>query len=934
MSGVATVYYEIDGSSGDVTNINNAITQFNSDFPGVIQWVDNTSLGSPSPNYVLINLSTSDTSGVCEANVGYDAMPAQPVSGSANCDEATILHEMGHVIGLWHEMTRTDRDTYVTVNYNNVTKSDYPGNFLINTENQQLLTKYFDYGSLMQYGAADFSRNNGPVIESIPAGIPMNIEGLPAPGPNTSPEPADYSAADKEGILRLYGAPPTAVTITSNPAGLQVIVDSTTYTTPHTFPLTGAWAMGTTHTLDVPTGVQQLSGYIIDSTAAASFYYTYGRWNDSTAQQHTITITAGDGSPGFPRTSPEVTTYTANFIQLVPYTATADPTGSGTISSSPQPQAYSDTNNNPLGNFFVARQNVTLTATANSGWNFYWFNNAPFWLPGGLSTNPKELFVPDTGTPINSTIYFSPSSNPLYIVNVTPSETLANQFALNWYADVDGSYWLAPKTFSPNYWSDGTTWTTGSTHTLSIASPMYVGSNTRYVFNNWSDGGALSHTTGPLPATNATYTATFDPQFAPSTGVNASCGGSVTISQTSPTGDGFYPWGQTLTFTATPNPGWNFTGWSYDLAGGSNPDTITADDETLAYANFNTTTDPFAFTGISPASVQAGTNGTTLILTGTGFDAANSYVFLGNTQLATTFRSSTELDATVTPAELANPATYPIYIENFPSGATCAAFGGQTFKVTAPPVTPTISWTPAGTIIFGDAGTKVLTAIANAPGAFTYSATQGGAPINVTSGTQGLAAGSWNITATFTPTDPTTYATAQTTLAITVSGESVWILNSGGSGAELAGDGYGISTSAYPGANTAIAIDSGGNVWTAGTGPLLEETSQVGTVQNTISSGGGLNAPAGIAIDGLSQVWVTDGNNSVSQFSNAGAPVSPSTGYTDTSLATPIGIAIDQAGSVWVANKGNNSLTRILGAAAPAAPLSTAAKNNTTGARP
>jgi DNA-binding beta-propeller fold protein YncE len=106
-------------------------------------------------------------------------------------------------------------------------------------------------------------------------------------------------------------------------------------------------------------------------------------------------------------------------------------------------------------------------------------------------------------------------------------------------------------------------------------------------------------------------------------------------------------------------------------------------------------------------------------------------------------------------------------------------------------------------------------------------------------------------------------------------------------------------------------------------------------VQNTINSGGGLDAPAGIAIDGNGQVWVTNGNNTVSLFSNAGAPISASGGIMDSSvLATPTGIAVDLGGSVWIANAGSNSVTRILGAAAPTAPLSTAAANNTTGAKP
>lgn len=82
-------------------------------------------------------------------------------------------------------------------------------------------------------------------------------------------------------------------------------------------------------------------------------------------------------------------------------------------------------------------------------------------------------------------------------------------------------------------------------------------------------------------------------------------------------------------------------------------------------------------------------------------------------------------------------------------------------------------------------------------------------------------------------------------------------------------------------------------------------------------------------------MWVTNaGNNSVSQFTNGGTAVSPSSGITDSTVATPRGIAVDLSGSVWVANQTGNSVTRFLGVAAPVAPLATAAANNTTGAKP
>ncbi len=260
---VGSVYqipYIIDPASGDLTNLNTAISQFNSTFSGVIQFVTRTS----QTDYVNFNFDSNNTSGVCEAYEGRVG-GEQTVGGSGSCTVATILHEMGHTIGVWHEQTRPDRNTYVNVNYNAVIKASR-SNFDQLLDNDQELTLY-DYASVMEYPAFSFSRNGEPCIESIPAGIPLS-------------NPNGYSAGDIDGILRLYGAIPTQVTVTSNPPGLQVIVDGTTVTTPQTY----AWALNSTHTLNVPSAPQTLSG----------INYVYGRWNDSTAVSHTITVTPGN----------------------------------------------------------------------------------------------------------------------------------------------------------------------------------------------------------------------------------------------------------------------------------------------------------------------------------------------------------------------------------------------------------------------------------------------------------------------------------------------------------------------------------------------------------------------------------------------------------------------------------------------------------------
>jgi DNA-binding beta-propeller fold protein YncE len=63
--------------------------------------------------------------------------------------------------------------------------------------------------------------------------------------------------------------------------------------------------------------------------------------------------------------------------------------------------------------------------------------------------------------------------------------------------------------------------------------------------------------------------------------------------------------------------------------------------------------------------------------------------------------------------------------------------------------------------------------------------------------------------------------------------------------------------------------------------------------------------------------------------------VTPSTGYQGGSISTPTGISIDSSGSVWVTNSGNNSVTKIIGGAAPVVtPTVTGTTTNTLGTRP
>jgi DNA-binding beta-propeller fold protein YncE len=104
-------------------------------------------------------------------------------------------------------------------------------------------------------------------------------------------------------------------------------------------------------------------------------------------------------------------------------------------------------------------------------------------------------------------------------------------------------------------------------------------------------------------------------------------------------------------------------------------------------------------------------------------------------------------------------------------------------------------------------------------------------------------------------------------------------------------------------------------------------------------TGGGIDDPYGLAIDGLGNVWTANygGNsNSVSEFSNVGAAISGTNGYVSNGLLFPYAVAIDPSGNVWVASDNTNGpLTEFVGAAAPVVtPLAAGAAYQELGTRP
>ncbi|MFC5476540.1 M12 family metallopeptidase, partial [Paraherbaspirillum soli] len=104
-----------------------------------------------------------------------------------------IMHEMMHAIGFMHEHMRHDRDSYVHVQYPNITQGE-EHNFRKIPDQQSVTYGDYDYASLLHYGRYAFSIGKDAPTIIAPEGVAIGVR-------------TGFSAGDALLIKQVYSAP-------------------------------------------------------------------------------------------------------------------------------------------------------------------------------------------------------------------------------------------------------------------------------------------------------------------------------------------------------------------------------------------------------------------------------------------------------------------------------------------------------------------------------------------------------------------------------------------------------------------------------------------------------------------------------------------------------------------------------------------------------
>ncbi len=611
-SGIAEVPYVVEG--GDAALINDAIGRVNLALKGVLQWVPR----GAQVDYVAFNLVTPGA-GACSSALGRNG-GRQQIVGDPTCDAGVLVHEMGHAMGLLHVQQDVDPTPFIDTYLNRIVparRSQSDQTFYSRTIDG------YDYASIMHYGRFGFNAYSDPTtMETKPPGIDVGY-------------PPTYSTGDVDALTRLYGTPPTATTIVTHPAGLNVIVDGVQVATPVSY----NWTIGSVHRLWVAPGLQTSDGFSMG----------FARWShDASAvpsPQLTWQVMAGDGTLGTPTTSLASTVLTANFSRLMTITAMDAAQPGGTVTIKPRAQAWPGTTN-----LFPQYSVFDVHAVPATGYlgTFSWSGLALLFGGGqGYAPDASLLLVGVPAQTVGAT-FFNGNSIGVAVSGNGMTDGMRVSVTTPTGATSSRAAPLVSRTTAGNW-------------KYAVASPQAFSEVGRFVLDGIDglDNAATGEVTMPTAGTR-TVTLRAHREWAPFKQVVPGCAATVTLSDSS----SYVRHGAALNATVNPLFSAIFTGWSGTVSGTATTANSTVGDILPEFvATFNSVSTPLTLGSITPPNFGDDGASATLTLVGTGF-TADTRVSINRVLVTPQFVDGNTLRMVLTRTQLPFVGRLPVYVYN------------------------------------------------------------------------------------------------------------------------------------------------------------------------------------------------------------------------------------------------------------------------------
>jgi hypothetical protein len=169
----ANVYYKLDKSLDAKTRetVNDAMNDIQD--VSCVRFIEKndesttSNDGTMGKHFVLIKKGNA-----CSSKVGMRANgPQQMIIDGNLCTKGSVIHELLHCLGFLHMHTATDRDKFITVNWNNI-RDDAKLNFKqFAAHVSTMLRTEYDFDSITHYSSVAFAKNKSTptIVAKMPA---------------------------------------------------------------------------------------------------------------------------------------------------------------------------------------------------------------------------------------------------------------------------------------------------------------------------------------------------------------------------------------------------------------------------------------------------------------------------------------------------------------------------------------------------------------------------------------------------------------------------------------------------------------------------------------------------------------------------------------------------------------------------------------------